>query len=621
MAARRIATPLAVLALLASLLCGSAHAVPPPPPLITNGGFESSTLSPWSAYGGVVTLADQSYWTAASGQQSVALNDYGAVAQDVSTTAGNRYDLSFAYAGDPGCTQGVKHLTVTWNGTLMGAGAGSATYTFDTTGHTTTSMGWQTAHLLVDAASASTHLVFTDTIDSGCGIVIDDVAMTAASGTLTGTQLTAPTASTVVGEDKTLTATVLSASAATTPTGSVQFQLDGSPLGSPVSLTGGQAQTTISDLAPGTYRFSAAYTPDSASFAASAVTQPFSVGQASTVTDLSVDAPQAPLGQDVTLTASVAVVAPGDAPLTGTVQFSDEYGPLGDPVPIGSDGIAQIAVQEDVGTHYMYATYSGNGSLVWSYGSAGLDVYDPNPPPTTETAKVRTTTSLVSSKNPVAQGESYTVTATVSPYTASDAVLDGTITFTVNAVAFGDPMPLDGAHSASITVTAPAAGASQTIRASYGGNASFYSSLRSIRVTTTTPAITPTATPPKRTPPDVQAPVFTVGVNATPLARALRAGIRTHVACNENCSARLRLTLTGRQARALGMKVRAKTITVARGSYDFMDRRTSKIVLRFSARYRRGLAKARRLSLRLTTTARDLTGNRSVHAQTVTLKR
>jgi hypothetical protein len=79
--------------------------------------------------------------------------------------------------------------------------------------------------------------------------------------------------------------------------------------------------------------------------------------------------------------------------------------------------------------------------------------------------------------------------------------------------------------------------------------------------------------------------------------------------------------LTGRRARALGMKVRGKTVVVAEASYDFADRTTPDVVLRFPARYRKALAKARRLPLRLSTTAEDLPGNAAVRAQTLTLKR
>jgi hypothetical protein len=67
--------------------------------------------------------------------------------------------------------------------------------------------------------------------------------------------------------------------------------------------------------------------------------------------------------------------------------------------------------------------------------------------------------------------------------------------------------------------------------------------------------------------------------------------------------------------------VRGKTVLVAQGRYEFADRKASDIVVRFTARARKALAKAKRVPLRLRTTASDLTGNDAVRVQRFTLKR
>jgi hypothetical protein len=135
------------------------------------------------------------------------------------------------------------------------------------------------------------------------------------------------------------------------------------------------------------------------------------------------------------------------------------------------------------------------------------------------------------------------------------------------------------------------------------------------------PRIT-TGAPTPLPPPDKTPPTFTVAVTRAKLAAALRHGLQVHIDCNENCSVRLRLVLSARRARALGMKVRGnKSVLLAEGSYGFPDRRTSDIVLRFSRRTRKALARAKLLPLKLTTIASDLTGNDAVHVQTVTLRR
>jgi hypothetical protein len=482
-------------------------------------------------------------------------------------------------------------------------------------------MGWQNAHLLVEATNYITGLAFgDDNAPAGCGVVIDNVVMGAASTTQTGTQLVAP--STVLGEPATLTATVLGSSAAVTPTGSVQFAVDGTAAGAPVALANGQAQKTLEGLARGTHTVTAVYTSDSVSFDSSSVMGRVTVRQARTATNVSADPSPVALGQWTTITAEVGVLAPGAGAPTGSVQFADEYGPVGDPVPIDSGGIAQIALLEDLGDRYLYAYYSGDDDFTSSVGSTQLSVFDANPapaPPSTGGTKIATTTALVSSKNPIEPGESYTVTATVSPGAAGDAVLDGTIAFTINGVAAADPIALDGNRSASVTITPPPGVTRQTVRARYSGNASFLSSTGFLGERIVPPfgaVIRPT-----NPPPDTHAPVFTLRITPTRLAQALRHGVRVHVDCDENCSASLRLVLTARRAKALGMRVRGKTVLVAQGRYEFADRKASDIVVRFTARARKALAKAKRVPLRLRTTASDLTGNDAVRVQRFTLKR
>lgn len=622
MSAARTLVTTALIAFLA--LATAAHGTPPPPQLIANGDFENATLSPWVGYNGAPALVGQATWAPAGGKQSVDLSNYGGIAQNVPTTPGGRYDLSFAYAGNPGCTQGVKHLTVAWNGNLTGNGAGSARFTFDTTGHSTASMGWQTAHVLVDAAFDYTWLTLGDLVDADCGIAIDKVGMIAASGTQTGTQLTGPNQSTVLGDSLTVTATVLGASSAVTPTGTVQFEIDGVPAGAPVALTSGQAQKTFDGLARGDYEMSALYTPDSPSFAASSVTEPYSVVRDSSTTTLAVDSSPAPLGQEVTLTARVAVVAPGSAPLSGTVQFSDEFGALGDPVPIGPDGVAQIGVGEDVGSHTLYASYGGTDDILSSYDYGYLDVFDPNPPPPAPGSLVATTTTLVSSKNPIPAGESFTVTATVAPSTPDSAPLDGTVQFSVGGVPVGPPVALDGGHSAtSGALQIPAGVTRATVRAGYSGNSHFASSSGLLTersaVTITRPPPAPTTSGPP--PPDTTPPIFTLDLTPVRLKAALGKGIKAHAGCSENCSVVVEFALTARRARALGMKTRGTRVVVGRASYDFADRTASDLVVKLTRRFRKALGKANRVLLRMTATATDLSGNDAVLTRNVTLKR
>jgi N-acetylneuraminic acid mutarotase len=77
----------------------------------------------------------------------------------------------------------------------------------------------------------------------------------------TTTLLTSSSNPSTYGVSVTFTATVSPTTGSTTPTGSVQFSVNGSPVGSAVTLGSGQATYTTSTLAVGTQAISAVYTP------------------------------------------------------------------------------------------------------------------------------------------------------------------------------------------------------------------------------------------------------------------------------------------------------------------------------------------------------------------------
>ncbi len=83
---------------------------------------------------------------------------------------------------------------------------------------------------------------------------------------------TQPSGEANVGQSVTFTATVANTSQSAnpaTPTGTVQFSVDGIPYGDPVSLVSGVATTSDAGLPLGSHSISAAYIPDNADFAAS----------------------------------------------------------------------------------------------------------------------------------------------------------------------------------------------------------------------------------------------------------------------------------------------------------------------------------------------------------------
>ncbi|GJF28546.1 hypothetical protein KNE206_12460 [Kitasatospora sp. NE20-6] len=173
-------------------------------------------------------------------------------------------------------------------------------------------------------------------------------AAVATTTTLTVT----PGSSATVGSDVKLTAAVSPAAA-----GTVQF-LDGTtPVGSPVAVSAGQAELTVTTLAQGAHSLSAVFTSTDAHYlgSASAATA-YTVspqGATATTTALAISpSGSAAKGSPVQLTATVSPNAPG------TVQFADHGTPLGSPVAV-SGGTASATVSDLAeGDHALTAAFT-----------------------------------------------------------------------------------------------------------------------------------------------------------------------------------------------------------------------------------------------------------------------
>jgi choice-of-anchor C domain-containing protein len=160
--------------------------------LLTNGSFENGVGAPsssfstlfspntditdWAVTGGSIDwIAD--YWQPSDGNHSIDLDGLfqaGTLVTSFATTMGQTYRVSFDLAGNPDNGDPIKHLEVT-------AGAGSQTYTFDTTGHSHGSMGWETQTFDFTATSTLTSLSFISQDDptSAFGPALDNVSVDA----------------------------------------------------------------------------------------------------------------------------------------------------------------------------------------------------------------------------------------------------------------------------------------------------------------------------------------------------------------------------------------------------------------------------------------------------------
>ena len=176
--------------LLSLAIAGAASpAVAATSDLISDGSFEAPVVAPpwiqvpagqslgnWTVDAGNVELIHNG-GNAADGQQYVDMdgsNAAGAIHQDLLTTAGRRYTIRFALAGNPEGGPTVKTLRVQF-------GAFTRTFTFDTTGHTWNAPGWVARTVTLPALNTTTRLSLQSLDDASplsYGPLVDEVSVT-----------------------------------------------------------------------------------------------------------------------------------------------------------------------------------------------------------------------------------------------------------------------------------------------------------------------------------------------------------------------------------------------------------------------------------------------------------
>lgn len=273
---------------------------------------------------------------------------------------------------------------------------------------------------------------------------------------ITSTTVASSTNPSIFGQSVTFTATV--SSGAGTPSGTVTFR-DGATMVGTDTLDGlGHATFITSELSGGTHSITATYEGSSnfGSSFSSVLTQ--TVNPASTSTTVVSNPNPTTFGESVIFSATVSSSA---GTPSGTVTFMDGATVLGNGTLNGSGQTMFATSTLGAGTHSITAVYNGSANFGTSASTVLTQTVNP----------ANTTTSLSSSQNPSADGQSVTFTATVTTVAPGAGTPTGTITFTDGATVLGT-VPVDGTGTA-VFVTSSLSNGPHLITATYNSSANF----------------------------------------------------------------------------------------------------------------------------------------------------
>jgi hypothetical protein len=399
-------------------------------------------------------------------------NFFGSTAAD-RTQAVNKAETTTALTSDISPT--VSGQTVTFTAEVdvaapgVGAPAGGVQFNVDGQPYgTAVALEGDTASLAISNLSTGNHTV--DATYNGNA----DFAASSSAGLTHGVNkaeaalaLRTSKANPVTGEPLTFTADLTAVGpGAGTPSGVVQFAVDGVDLGAPVPLSGGTATSPTAHLDAGSHLVTADYTgDDNFGGAQDGLTQ--DVAAARTTTTVTSTPNPSVFGQAVTLQAEVTPVSPATGDPVGAVQFFIDGNPAGVFAQLDHGRAEHSLSTLAVGSHTITARYlSGTPNFITSTSEE-----------TTQTVnKAATKVAVQTSGSPSVHGQPVTFTAAVSVPAPGAGSPSGTITFTDGATVLGTrPVSSATGGQASIT-TASLAVAQHAIVATYSGDASFIAS-------------------------------------------------------------------------------------------------------------------------------------------------
>jgi hypothetical protein len=268
--------------------------------------------------------------------------------------------------------------------------------------------------------------------------------------TASNVSLTASSSTGSYGSEPTFTATVTGSGA--TPTGWVSFQVNGVEIGAAPVVSGVATLNATTNLpaSSSAQTVVAVYTGNATYAANSSTGQAVTISQATPSTAVTFSANPVGTGANETITATVSV--PAATQPTGTVDFFDG----GTQLNSTSVPLTQVVVNQGGSPAILYTasfttTFSGIGSHTITATYNGDTNFAVNTSPGTPLSVVNSTTTTVTTDNPVASpsGDTIDLTATVASDGGTPA---GTVQFYDDLLPLGNPVTLDGTGAATITV-------------------------------------------------------------------------------------------------------------------------------------------------------------------------
>lgn len=334
--------------------------------------------------------------------------------------------------------------------------------------------------------------------DAGETVVVQANTTTTVAGT--------PDAS-VVGQTVTFNVTVAAAPAgAGTPTGRVTVTASTGETCTTAALAAGAASCPIAFASGGVRNITAVYSGDG-TFLTSTGTDTQTVNPAATTTTL-VSSPDASVvGQPVTMSFTVAPVAPGAGTPTGTVTVTASTGETCTGTLASAMGTCTITFAT-AGPRDLTAVYNPAGAPQSYTTSTGTDTHQVN--------KAGSEVNITSdSPDASLVGQAVTVAFTVTGQLAAPPSPSGTVTVTVSGGSESCMGTLDAAGMGSCSVTLVNVGNPRTLTAAYGGDANFAADTDT-EPHVVNPAATTTTIVSDNPDPSVSGQSVTVAVNVDP---------------------------------------------------------------------------------------------------------